>query len=463
MRRVHQFENEALTTMSSLARLAWHIASASVTPHMAARQLLRLLTGLCAASRGALVFVSPPTAAAPPAEAYLTCPRSLALWRMNEAAVKATLASLPPSAETWGSTTTRAWIADESVHWLAFPLLGGAIALTEIECARLANQAEKITHHADLPHQALLLLGWDPGPRIPSMAQVVAHAQAVLPLIADGAGAVITSLSLAERSRILEAAKAQAMAQLQQAEQTCADWVRTLDAVSDPIRVMTPASRVLYANAAYTAYASYARLLGDRPLHACDACASGGAAPNPCLGCPLPRSVETHRPAFARHKRWFPTGAGGALTRHLFETWTFPVFAHNGTVDRVVEILKDVTDQEHLREAQTQAEALREADRLKAELLGTVSHELRTPLAAIKGYAATLLRHEQRLPRAERREFLAAIDEASNRLDTIIENLLEMSQLNTGALKLEPVLVDVAHIAREALAARQQRSQEAYQ
>ena len=43
---------------------------------------------------------------------------------------------------------------------------------------------------------------------------------------------------------------------------------------------------------------------------------------------------------------------------------------------------------------------------LKAELLATVSHELRSPLASIKGHAATLLRHERRISREGRHEYL---------------------------------------------------------
>src|SRR5690349_24822040 len=80
--------------------------------------------------------------------------------------------------------------------------------------------------------------------------------------------------------------------------------------------------------------------------------------------------------------------------------------------------------------------ALEGMELLKAELLGTVSHELRSPLASIKGYAATLLRHERRLSREERHQFLLAINEASDRLEIIIERLLEMSQLDTKAIGL---------------------------
>jgi signal transduction histidine kinase len=93
----------------------------------------------------------------------------------------------------------------------------------------------------------------------------------------------------------------------------------------------------------------------------------------------------------------------------------------------------------------------RGSDHLNAELLGTVSHELRSPLAAIKGYASTLLRHERRLPREERHAFLAAIDEASDRLEVLINRLLEMSQLETGTTALHRDVLDLVAVAREAI------------
>jgi len=102
-------------------------------------------------------------------------------------------------------------------------------------------------------------------------------------------------------------------------------------------------------------------------------------------------------------------------------------------------------------------ESLQGMELLKAELLGTVSHELRSPLASIKGYAATLLRHERRLAREERHQFLLAITEASDRLEVIIERLLEISQFETGQVRIDRAPVDMAHLAGEAIAAIQER------
>lgn len=104
--------------------------------------------------------------------------------------------------------------------------------------------------------------------------------------------------------------------------------------------------------------------------------------------------------------------------------------------------------------------AMQAMESLKAELLASISHELRSPLAVIKGYAATLLRYEERLSGEERHEFLVAINEASNRLEWAITRLLEMSQLSTGNVSLQRSDVDLGYLAREAIIVMQQRCEE---
>jgi len=107
-------------------------------------------------------------------------------------------------------------------------------------------------------------------------------------------------------------------------------------------------------------------------------------------------------------------------------------------------------------EAISDRKALQDMELLKAELLATVSHELRSPLASIKGYAATLLRHERRISREERHEFLLAIKEASDRLAAVIDRLFEISQLETGDITIELTTVNLAYLVREAITALEQ-------
>ncbi len=100
------------------------------------------------------------------------------------------------------------------------------------------------------------------------------------------------------------------------------------------------------------------------------------------------------------------------------------------------------------------AEALdkaRESDRLKSQLLSTVSHELHTPLAAIKGFATTLLDQGDKLERSEQREFLEEIDAASDRLNRLINHLLDFSRMEAGMLPVRPVPTDISEIVSGSL------------
>ena len=89
-------------------------------------------------------------------------------------------------------------------------------------------------------------------------------------------------------------------------------------------------------------------------------------------------------------------------------------------------------------------EAERRLDRLQEDFIAAVSHELLTPLGFIKGYATTLLREDTTWDDDTRREFLTIIDEESDRLHELIENLMDSSQLQAGTLRMnfQPLRVD---------------------
>ncbi|MEO8560779.1 MAG: ATP-binding protein [bacterium] len=86
-----------------------------------------------------------------------------------------------------------------------------------------------------------------------------------------------------------------------------------------------------------------------------------------------------------------------------------------------------------LAEAVEEADALRRADRLKDALLASVSHDLRTPLTAIKGIANEVWQGGDPL-RAQ------IIEEEADRLHELVEDLLELSQLNAGGMRMNLAL-----------------------
>ncbi len=93
-----------------------------------------------------------------------------------------------------------------------------------------------------------------------------------------------------------------------------------------------------------------------------------------------------------------------------------------------------------------------EAERIKRNLLAIVSHELRTPLTAIKGYATGLLDEtDGEIDLNWQRHSLSRIVDESNRLADLVTNLLDMSQVEAGTLKLYPELYRLNVLVEEAI------------
>jgi two-component system sensor histidine kinase KdpD len=104
-------------------------------------------------------------------------------------------------------------------------------------------------------------------------------------------------------------------------------------------------------------------------------------------------------------------------------------------------------------EAEAQAAgALSAANELRSALLAAVSHDLRTPLAAIKASVTSLRQRDVEWTPEARDEFLATIDEETDRLDALVGNLLDMSRLQTGALEIRTAPVGLDEVLPAALA-----------
>jgi PAS domain S-box-containing protein len=126
-----------------------------------------------------------------------------------------------------------------------------------------------------------------------------------------------------------------------------------------------------------------------------------------------------------------------------------PIRDEDGVVVGASKIARDISERVHAeRERAELVEALQEANRLKDEFLATLSHEIRTPLNAILGYAqllqGNLMDDEKRLRGAE------VIERNARSLTKIIEDVLDVSRITAGRLRLrvEPVtLSDLVHDA----------------
>jgi signal transduction histidine kinase len=143
-----------------------------------------------------------------------------------------------------------------------------------------------------------------------------------------------------------------------------------------------------------------------------------------------PSATERHSgPALGK-------GEGVDSVPRLIAARFFPARNNNGQMIGQEILVRDVTEE-------------RKADAMKSQLLSTVSHELRTPLASIKGFASTLLRQDVKWDERTQRDFLRIIEEEADRLTEIIDNLLDISQIEAGALRVDKAPTQLRTLIRE--------------
>jgi diguanylate cyclase (GGDEF)-like protein len=94
-----------------------------------------------------------------------------------------------------------------------------------------------------------------------------------------------------------------------------------------------------------------------------------------------------------------------------------------------------------LAEEAARAAALEELNRLKSEFISIASHELRTPMTSIMGFSELLLEHET--PSEMRERWLLFINKESRQLASLVDNLLDVSRIETGRIALQLGAVDL--------------------
>jgi two-component system sensor histidine kinase KdpD len=203
---------------------------------------------------------------------------------------------------------------------------------------------------------------------------------------------------------------------------------------------------------------------GDFPVGAAETAASVIAQGRPATYLGIP----------TRPGRWIRlvgsarTGPGGSLTSRTFlvplrvgdrtvgvlgltRQAGYPPFTRDEdrTIAGVAHQVAQAIERARLREEAIAADVLRQADELKTTLLHSVSHNLRTPLAVIKAAVGSLLQEEVAAEPTVRRELALAIDRETDRLNRIIENLLEMSRLEAGVLRPNKQLYPLAELVND--------------
>jgi two-component system sensor histidine kinase KdpD len=103
-----------------------------------------------------------------------------------------------------------------------------------------------------------------------------------------------------------------------------------------------------------------------------------------------------------------------------------------------------ILEAQRLAEQAGRAAQLAEVDRLRTAILAAVGHDLRTPLASIKAAASSLRAVDVAFSERDRDELMETIEESTDRLDDLVENLLAMSRLQAGVLSVQarPVALD---------------------
>ena len=126
--------------------------------------------------------------------------------------------------------------------------------------------------------------------------------------------------------------------------------------------------------------------------------------------------------------------------------------AANRTLERRVE--------ERTAELQKALERVSELSQLKSNFISNISHELRTPLTHIKGYVELLITESLGPVTEEQRHALQVTQQSTNRLETLIEDLIMVSLAARGQLSIKQEHVDIARLANLAVRTHSNRAQE---
>jgi two-component system NtrC family sensor kinase len=225
-------------------------------------------------------------------------------------------------------------------------------------------------------------------------------------------------------------------------------WERTFDAISEPLMIVDEAYVIKRANLALADELGMAiqRVVGQKchEVRAASAHRFVGSGGAPCAGCPVAEAqrcgVATDGEVRSAHGRTYTLRA-------------FPV-AGDGQGAESAEKLTvchyhDVTDERLMTRELANTERLAAIGRLA----GGVAHEINNPLGTILAF--TQIMQRQTVTEAERKEYLADIEQSALRCKVIVESLLRFSRQASGTERRSLLVNDVVRDAVRAFAARE--------
>jgi two-component system, OmpR family, phosphate regulon sensor histidine kinase PhoR len=149
----------------------------------------------------------------------------------------------------------------------------------------------------------------------------------------------------------------------------------------------------------------------------------------------MPADAVARRPEFLRLVRRAVGGESVPPTELSHDNRQLLAGAHPLPAGGAVVVFLDVSE-------------LRRLEGVRRDFVANASHELKTPLTAIRGYSETLL--DEELPPGLRRQFAETLKTNADRLQRIIDDLLDLSRLESGRFQVDPDEVDLAAAARDA-------------
>jgi two-component system, OmpR family, sensor histidine kinase KdpD len=151
------------------------------------------------------------------------------------------------------------------------------------------------------------------------------------------------------------------------------------------------------------------------------------------------------------------TSAGAAGVVGLQLTQSSPPTIHQlNLLDAFGQQIVLAVDRHRLQQVSERARLLVESERLSKTLLDSVSHEIRTPIAAIKGAAGNLAELMTAAPSGPQLAMIAEIQEATERLNRLVGNILDVTRLGSGGVKPRFDECDVAELVHLAVAETEQ-------